>query len=96
MSLVDLKLCDINSMLTMLCFALPFYPSLPSAWLLTVEDYANNSESLADNGTPMDLPPNVHVIGTVAFSSLMKQGCFWGSLLVSDLVHAEAHATYYT
>ena len=54
----------------------------------------DDSEPPADDSNPVDSPPDVRVIGAAAFSSLMKQGCFWGSLSVSDLAHAEAHAAF--
>ena len=47
----------------------------------------DDSEPPADDSSPVDSPPDVCVIGAAAFSSLMKQGCFWGSLSVSDLAH---------
>ena len=78
---------------------------LAANWLPTVEDYADNedndlddvsdSDSLPDDSNLVDSPPDVRVIGAAAFSSLMKQGCFWGSLSVPNLAHTEAHTAFH-
>ena len=54
-----------------------------------------DTEDLTPNPDPDALPkpPEVRIIGAAAFSTLMKQGCFWGSIAVSDLLHADAQAT---
>ena len=54
-----------------------------------------DTEDSTPNPDPDALPkpPEVRIIGAAAFSTLMKQGCFWGSIAVSDLLHADAQAT---
>ena len=51
---------------------------------------SDTSSSDESNDSPEDQPPEVHIIGAAVFSRLMKHRCFWGTLSVSDLEHAEA------
>ena len=64
----------------------------------TVEDFDEDADDSASDASSSDesddssedQPPEVRIIGAAAFSRLMKHGCFWGTLSVSDLEHAEA------
>ena len=97
LSLADFEPRDFDSTIAALRYALPFYQSEPM-WAPTVKDYdedANGSTSDASSSDESDdsledQPPKVRIIGATVFSCLMKHGCFWGTLSVSDLEHAEA------
>ena len=54
-----------------------------------------NTEGSTPNTDPDTLPkpPKVWTIGAATFSTLMKRGCFWGSIVVSNVLHAVAQAT---
>ena len=97
LSLADFEPRDFDSTIAALRYALPFYQSEPT-WALTVEDFDKDADDSASDASssdesdnsPEDQPPEVRIIGAAAFSRLMKHGCFWGTLSVSDLEHAEA------
>ena len=68
-----------------------------------MEDYPSmvSNKDTEDSTPNLDLdalpkPPKVQTIGAATFSTLMKQGYFWGSIVVSDILHTDAQATLRT
>ena len=105
LAFADFEPRDFDSTLAALRIALPYYPSDPTLWMPTITDVEEDlSDDVSDTSTDLGDPvsddedpsaepmPQVRFLGAAAFSTLMKQGCFWGSLSVSDLVHAEAQS----
>ena len=108
LSSVDLEPCDFNLTIAALRFASPYPSSGTTTWYPTLttlsedpmeDDPSMVSDKDTEDSTPnpdldaLPKPPEVRIIGAAAFSTLMKQGCFWGSIAVSDLLHADAQAT---
>ena len=107
LSSIDLKPCNFDSTIVLLCFVLPYFLSGTTTWYPTLttlsEDPMEDNPSMVSDEDTEDSTPNldldtlpkpseVRITGAAAFSTLMKQGCFWGLIVVSDLLHADAQA----
>ena len=111
LSSVNLKPHDFDSTIAVLRFASPYPSSGTTTWYPTLttlskdpmeDDPSMVSDEDTEDSTPnpdpdaLPKPPEVRIIGAATFSTLMKQGCFWGLIAVSDLLHADAQATLRT